>query len=173
MPPKTDLPAAKRALVLSYFRTTLVAHTLKDLEKSLPSVAGISGMVVKDYLAALVNDSQLTVEKIGSGNWYWSFPADAVRQKQGLLAEAKKERDKAAAVLEGAVKAVGEENVRLGGGEDRGGLVERVAVLERERERLRAEIGALKGAAGAEVVMGEGEKLKLAANELVGEYPGV
>ncbi|KAA8893930.1 Mnd1-like protein [Sphaerosporella brunnea] len=168
--PKTDVPAAKRALVLNYFHTTRVAHTLKDLEKALPSAAGISSMVVKDYLASLVNDSLLTVEKIGSGNWYWSFPADAVLQKQNLVAAAKAERDKAAAALEAAERAVAEEQERLGDGgdgEDRMGLAARLAELEAERERVKAGIEALRGGAGAEVVMGEREKLRLRVNEIV------
>lgn len=94
MAPQKSLPPAKVALVLSYFRTTAVAHSLKDLEKSLPAAAGISSMAVKDYLSYLSGECVLNVEKIGSGNWYWSFPADAKRSKEKLLDDARKERDK-------------------------------------------------------------------------------
>lgn len=39
-------------------------------------------MVVKDYLQALSGEGLIRVEKIGSGNWYWSFLSDA---KQGKV----------------------------------------------------------------------------------------
>ena len=170
-----DLPSAKLQLVLSYFRTTRVAHTLKDLEKSLPSAAGISGMVVKDYIAALVADSLICVEKIGSGNWYWSFPADAVRQKQNLLADATKERDKAQAALETVRAAVQEEKERLADGEeggDRLDLVERLREAEETREKLRVELKEIRSSKGAEVELGEKEKLRLGVNELIGGSSG-
>jgi len=48
----------------------------------LPAAAGISGMQVKDYLTALVDENKIRVEKIGSGNWYWCFRGDEKRQKE-------------------------------------------------------------------------------------------
>ncbi|KAI5849931.1 meiotic nuclear division protein 1 [Tricharina praecox] len=165
-----DLPNGKLQLVLSYFRTTRVAHTLKDLEKSLPPAAGISGMLVKEYIAALVAESLISVEKIGSGNWYWSFPADAVRQKLNLLAEATKERDKARAALENVQAMMQEEKERIAGGEgggDRLELVDRLREAEDRREAAREELKEIRSTKGAEVALSEKEKLRLSVNEMI------
>jgi ketosteroid isomerase-like protein len=52
-------------------------------------------MQVKDYLQALSDDNKIRVEKIGSGNWYWSFPADEKKAKETALKKAQEEFDKA------------------------------------------------------------------------------
>ena len=52
-------------------------------------------MQVKDYLQALQDDNKIRVEKIGSGNWYWSFPSDEKKAKEAALARAQEEYDKA------------------------------------------------------------------------------
>ncbi|KAI5283494.1 hypothetical protein KEM54_002088 [Ascosphaera aggregata] len=71
--PKSLPPAAKQRLVLDYLRKSRTCHTLRDLEKTLPPIASISGMQVKDYINALHDENCIHVEKIGSGNWYWAW----------------------------------------------------------------------------------------------------
>ena len=56
-------------------------------------------MQVKDYLQALSDDNKIRVEKIGSGNWYWSFPADEKKAKETALKKAQEEFDKANATV--------------------------------------------------------------------------
>lgn len=56
-------------------------------------------MQVKDYLQALSDDNKIRVEKIGSGNWYWSFPADEKKAKDAALEKAHDEYNKANATL--------------------------------------------------------------------------
>jgi len=85
----------KLATILAWFHNTAVAHSIKDLEKALPQVGSISGMQVKDYLQALSDESMIRVEKIGSGNWYWSFPSDAKKAKEAALEKAQEEYNKA------------------------------------------------------------------------------
>lgn len=58
-------------------------------------------MHVKDYLQSLADDNKIRVEKIGSGNWYWSFPSDDKKAKDAALEKAQAEYNKAnAAVVE-------------------------------------------------------------------------
>ena len=52
-------------------------------------------MQVKDYLQALADDNKIRVEKIGSGNWYWSFPSDEKKAKEAALEKAQAEHCKA------------------------------------------------------------------------------
>jgi hypothetical protein len=97
--PKITANAAKQALILAWFRKTAVAHSIKDLEKALPSVASINGMQVKDYLQSLSDDNRIRVEKIGSGNWYWCFPSDEKKAKEAVLEKAQEEYQKAATIV--------------------------------------------------------------------------
>jgi len=65
-------------------------------------------MQVKDYLQALQDDNKISVEKIGSGNWYWSFPSDERKSKATALGKAQGEFDKANAAVEGLQAKVGD-----------------------------------------------------------------
>jgi hypothetical protein len=51
--PKTNCTPAKLTAALTYMQKSRVAHTIKDLEKHLPSVAQINGMQVKGMAASL------------------------------------------------------------------------------------------------------------------------
>jgi hypothetical protein len=51
-------------------------------------------MHVKDYLQALADDNKIRVEKIGSGNWYWSFLSDEKKAKDAALEKAHEEFQK-------------------------------------------------------------------------------
>ncbi|KAI9880012.1 MAG: hypothetical protein M1830_005931 [Pleopsidium flavum] len=46
-------------------------------------------MQVKDYLQALSDGGKICVEKIGSGNWYWSFAGKEKKKKTDVLDELK------------------------------------------------------------------------------------
>ncbi|KXG46693.1 Meiotic nuclear division protein 1 [Penicillium griseofulvum] len=85
---------AKQDLILTHLRSTGTCHTLKDLEKTLPSVASINGIQVKEYIQALTDEGQLRVEKIGSGNWYWSFNSDETHERERQLARVTMEVEK-------------------------------------------------------------------------------
>ena len=142
-----------------------VAHSIKDLEKALPSVASVNGMHVKDYLQSLSDDNKIHVEKIGSGNWYWSFAGDAKRSGEVEIERVRAERDGLAAhvgALRGKVEDAcaaredegdgdgdGDGVVDEGKGKEkekekgsRRALLERVELLEKEAVALRAELAA-------------------------------
>ena len=92
--PKSNLPGAKQSLVLSYIQNSLTVHSLKELEKALPSVASINSMQVKEYLQALTDEGTIRVEKIGSGNWYWSFLSEDKRTRLNTLEKLRDEKEK-------------------------------------------------------------------------------
>ncbi|OQO07631.1 hypothetical protein B0A48_07328 [Cryoendolithus antarcticus] len=148
MAPKTNCNPLKLASILTYIQASRVAHNIKDLEKHLPSVASINGMQVKDYIQALSDDSKIRVEKIGSGNWYWSFPSEEKQQVEKNLAEAKAAHAKAEAVvadLQAKVSAAQEQQQADAEEEDEGGesrevLGERKAKLQGELAVLRKEL---------------------------------
>ncbi|KAF1929592.1 meiotic nuclear division protein 1 [Didymella exigua CBS 183.55] len=150
MAPKTTVNAQKQATILAWFHKTALAYSLKDLEKLIPSVASINGMGVKDYVQALQDDDLIHWEKIGSGNWYWSFPSEARKEKEGKLAKAQEEYEKANATvseLQAKVDQAGaaqseDENLLAETGGDRKALVAKHEGLSKEVERLRTELAA-------------------------------
>lgn len=135
-------------MILNYFLNSGVAHSIKDLEKALPSVASINGMQVKDFLQALSDENQIHVEKIGSGNWYWAFLSEAKKEKEALLARATDERDKAKAatadmqvkVDEAGAAREEDEDMLLDPGADRKSMITRHAELAKELEPLKKEL---------------------------------
>ncbi|KAK6430735.1 hypothetical protein LTR95_013106 [Oleoguttula sp. CCFEE 5521] len=148
MAPKTNCNALKLASILTYIQTSRVAHNIKDLEKHLPSVASINGMQVKDYIQALSDDSKIRVEKIGSGNWYWSFPSEEKLQAEKNLAEAHTAHAKAettvadlqAKVSTAQAQQQADAEEENDGGESRENLVEKTAKLLSELNVLRKEL---------------------------------
>ena len=148
MAPKTSTNANKQALILAWFHSTAVAHSIKDLEKVLPSVAGINGMQVKDYLQALSDDNKIRVEKIGTGNWYWSFPSDEKKAKEAVLEKAEQDHAKALATVRELQSKIEEAGMARGDdedmllGNDRNSLVTRHADLTKQVDVLRTELAA-------------------------------
>lgn len=170
MPQSKPLPPAKLELVRGFLRSTSVAYTLKDLEKELPPKVGIPSMVVKDYLKALENDHRVSVEKIGSCQWFWVFSAVAKRQKEAARAQALKELDEVRATIEKA--AAEEEEARLfvsDDGTDPAELARVVEDLRREHDHLQREYDTLTAARRAKTARSDIETLLLKHNQAVGE----
>lgn len=117
-------------------------HNIKDLEKSLPAVASINAVTVKEYLQALTDDGKLRVEKIGSGNWYWSFMSEEKKNRENTinkLCEEKMRVDAAVEELEAKVKEASAAR-NEDGEEGREELVEMHSQLQSEVRALRAEL---------------------------------
>ncbi|PVI01331.1 hypothetical protein DM02DRAFT_641943 [Periconia macrospinosa] len=150
MAPKIVANPAKQATILAWFHKSAVAHSIKDLEKALPQVASINGMQVKDYLQSLSDDSKIRVEKIGSGNWYWSFPSDEKHAKESALVKAQEEYNKANEIvtalqqkIDEAGAARNEDEAMLNDiGMDRKALITKHADLTKELEGLKQELAA-------------------------------
>ena len=117
-------------------------HNIKELEKSLPAVASINAATVKEYLQALTDDGKLRVEKIGSGNWYWSFVSEEKKNRENILNELREDKAKADAAVEELEAKVEEASAARDedGDEDRKELGEMHAKLQSEVEALRTEL---------------------------------
>ncbi|KAF9509790.1 hypothetical protein BS47DRAFT_127552 [Hydnum rufescens UP504] len=64
----------KRAKLLEIFRESKDFFQLKELEK-LGAKKGVVSQTVKEILQSLVDDNLVQFDKIGSANFYWSFPS--------------------------------------------------------------------------------------------------
>ena len=51
--------------------------TLKEIEKIAPKEKGITFQSVKEILMSLVNDNLVEMDKIGTSQFFWSFPSQA------------------------------------------------------------------------------------------------
>jgi hypothetical protein len=161
---------------LDWFHRSLSAHSFKDLEKALPSVASISGMVVKDYLQALSDEGLIKVEKIGSGNWYWAFVSDAKQSKEKVLHGLKTEETKLNASITDVEKQIIDETAQRDeddemledNGMDRQALLVAHERLLKETASLEKELAAYSGNDPTELLRKEKEtqNLKDAAEQV-------
>ncbi|TKA26316.1 hypothetical protein B0A50_05095 [Salinomyces thailandicus] len=150
MAPKITCNPIKLANVATYLQKSRVAHNIKDLEKSLPQVASINGMQVKDYLQSLADDNKINVEKIGSGNWYWSFASQDKKLRQKTLEDAQTAYAKAKAIDEDLKQKLSEAHALRAdegdmldsGAESREELMSTKLELEAEMKDLSRELAA-------------------------------
>lgn len=110
-------------------------------------------MQVKEYVQAVTDENLIRVEKIGSGNWYWSFLSDEKIRKEQALEKALADKEKAAAtVMElqlkvdeaGAEREDDDDDMLMEGGGDRKTMTLKHAELEKELEKLRVELASYK-----------------------------
>lgn len=59
--------------------------TLKELEKQAPKLKGIVSQSVKEVLDSLISDEIVQGDKIGTSNYFWSFPSTAAVTRQNKL----------------------------------------------------------------------------------------
>lgn len=142
---------------MTYIQNSLTAHTLKELEKALPSVASINGMHVKDYLQALTDEGKIHVEKIGSGNWYWSFLSEEKKIRTDELAKLtleKRKTDDAVQELHQHVDlANGKQRDDADAEDDRANLVAEQARLMEELQTVKAELHRYRDGDPAELLL--------------------
>lgn len=103
-------------------------------------------MQVKDYLTALADEGKIHVEKIGSVNWYWSFPSEEKKSKKKILDGLKAEKEKIdVAVADLRLKieqatSAREEEAGAGDGQDRESLTKYHSELQEQVAALSAEL---------------------------------
>lgn len=129
-------------------------------------MASINGIQVKEYIQSLTDEGKLRVEKIGSGNWYWSFASDEIKEREsqlGLLKREMKKLQESYEEIQGRLTELKEKRQMEEGNEhhgERDGLVRTRAGLEREVASLRARLadaenGRGKGVQRMKAEMGE------------------
>ena len=78
--PRLRTPAQdKRITVLKLFHESAEPWLLKDMEKAAAK-KGVVFQAVKDVVQSLVDDSLVHMDKVGTSNWFWSFPAPRTRR---------------------------------------------------------------------------------------------
>ncbi|KAG6832030.1 hypothetical protein H0H87_003011 [Tephrocybe sp. NHM501043] len=93
MAPRGLSAEEKRVRLLEIFHETKDFYQLKELEKLGPKMKGIVSQSVKEVLQSLVDDGLVQCDKIGSSNFFWSFPSQQGAMIQARLSTAKELRD--------------------------------------------------------------------------------
>ncbi|WVQ77336.1 hypothetical protein IAR50_007020 [Cryptococcus sp. DSM 104548] len=129
---------AKKTKMVEIFHETAEFFSLKELEKIAPIQQS-----VKEVLDDLVGDGLVTMDKIGTGNYYWALPSAAGATKKATLAKHTKELEKLETSL-GETKAALDEAEQ--GREDtpeRQALISTLSSLQSRSQYLQAELSAL------------------------------
>lgn len=100
-------------------------------------------MQVKDYIQALTDDDKIRVEKIGSGNWYWSFAGEELRAKEQALEKATEEHRKATTAVEELQQKIDEATTERQDEEGSDDAIDRAETMAMH-DRLVEETNALK-----------------------------
>jgi len=72
----------KRQRMLEIFHERKTFFQLKEIEKIAPKEKGITPMSVKDVLQSLVDDNLVDQERIGTSNYFWSYPSKVINTKR-------------------------------------------------------------------------------------------
>ncbi|KAF9461259.1 meiotic nuclear division protein 1 [Collybia nuda] len=89
MAPRGLSAEEKRTKLLEIFHETKDFYQLKELEKLGPKMKGIVSQSVKEVLQSLVDDGVVQADKIGSSNFFWSFPSQQGEMIQGRVLHVK------------------------------------------------------------------------------------
>eukprot|EP01098_Paradermamoeba_levis_P009406 TRINITY_DN390_c0_g1_i1.p1 TRINITY_DN390_c0_g1~~TRINITY_DN390_c0_g1_i1.p1 ORF type:complete len:239 (+),score=79.13 TRINITY_DN390_c0_g1_i1:96-719(+) len=81
----------KRVKLKELFQETKDVFVLKEVEKKGSKQKGIVLQTVKDVLQALVDDGLVCSDKIGTSNYFWSFPSQNLIMLNNKVEEMKKE----------------------------------------------------------------------------------
>ncbi|KAM5531830.1 hypothetical protein V8D89_010786 [Ganoderma adspersum] len=92
MAPRGLSAEEKRIKLLEIFHETKDFYQLKELEKMAPKMKGIVSQSVKEVLQSLVDDGLVQADKIGSSNFFWSFPSQRGAIMQNRLSTAKEQQ---------------------------------------------------------------------------------
>ncbi|KAH9931152.1 meiotic nuclear division protein 1, partial [Epithele typhae] len=132
----------KRVKLLEIFHETKDFFQVGRILSDGPKMKGIVSQSVKEVLQSLVDDGLVQMDKIGSSNFFWSFPSQRGAIMQNRLAAVKETRKTLAAQVAELRAAVEAERAARPESEGRTEQLERLAGLKKEGARLAAELAA-------------------------------
>ncbi|KAH0589467.1 hypothetical protein H2248_005214 [Termitomyces sp. 'cryptogamus'] len=132
----------KRVRLLEIFHETKDFYQLKELEKLGPKMKGIVSQSVKEILQSLIDDGLVQGDKIGSSNFYWSFPSQRGVMVQARLAKAQELRESQQKQLTEVKESIRVERSARTQSESRSNSLARLADLRRQVVTLEKELSA-------------------------------
>ncbi|KAI0821638.1 meiotic nuclear division protein 1 [Trametes gibbosa] len=142
MAPRGLSAEEKRVKLLEIFHETKDFFQLKELEKMGPKMKGIVSQSVKEVLQSLVDDGLVQMDKIGSSNFFWSFPSQRGAMMQTRLKTVKDTQALHRSQLEELRAAVDSEKASRPDSDDRVQMLDQLATLKKEHAQLETELAA-------------------------------
>ncbi|GLB37077.1 putative meiotic nuclear division protein 1 [Lyophyllum shimeji] len=142
MAPRGLSAEEKRVKLLEIFHETKDFYQLKELEKLGPKMKGIVSQSVKEVLQSLVDDGLVQGDKIGSSNFFWSFPSQQGAMVQARLSSAKDTRDSLKEQLTEVRKSIETERSARPESESRSQALAQLADLRKQVVALEEELAA-------------------------------
>ncbi|KAI0645515.1 meiotic nuclear division protein 1 [Trametes meyenii] len=142
MAPRGLSAEEKRVKLLEIFHETKDFFQLKELEKMGPKMKGIVSQSVKEVLQSLVDDGLVQMDKIGSSNFFWSFPSQRGAMMQNRLNTVKDTQTSLRTQVDELRSSVEVEKASRSESDDRLQALERLAAWKKEQVRLDAELSA-------------------------------
>ncbi|KZV73308.1 meiotic nuclear division protein 1 [Peniophora sp. CONT] len=129
----------KRIKLVELFHETKDFYQLKELEKLAQKMKGITSNTVKDVVEACEQDNLIRKDKVGSSNFFWSFPS-----QRGV--EVKSRHDKATRELADTERKLAEvraeleaERAKRPQTDERAAAETRMLAVQKEASALEAE----------------------------------
>ncbi|KAG6594106.1 putative meiotic nuclear division protein [Phytophthora cinnamomi] len=124
----------KRERILRIYHESKEVFNLKEVEK-LGSKAGVVLQTVKDVNQALVDDALVDCDKIGSGNYFWSFPSKLSQSRKRKLSELEQRRQTVQGKLANVQQSIEEQKAQRLESEER---VQKLRRLEEQKAKVQA-----------------------------------
>lgn len=139
---------------------------MKDLEKLVPKATGIVTQSVKEVLQSLVDDRLVNAEKIGTSNYFWSFPSTAMQSRQNTRNALKEEVKRVQEMRQKGEAQLAEASAMREESKERDELLEKYQELEKQRSEAvkKLEIHRANDPKLLAQKRSDAEKAKLAAN---------
>ncbi|PCH43455.1 meiotic nuclear division protein 1 [Wolfiporia cocos MD-104 SS10] len=115
-------------------------ETLKELEKLGPKMKGIVSQSVKEVLQGLVDDGLVQADKIGSSNFFWSFPSQRGAMMQNRLVAVKESQASHRAQLVELRASIESEKAARPDSEERAQALNKLAAAKKEVTDLENEL---------------------------------
>ncbi|CEG39552.1 Protein involved in meiotic recombination/predicted coiled-coil protein [Plasmopara halstedii] len=136
MPRKGVSLQEKRERILRIYHESKEVFNLKEVEK-LGSKAGVVLQTVKDVNQALVDDALVDCDKIGSGNYFWSFPSKLSQSRKRKLSELEQCRQARQEKLDRVKEKIEEQQALRSDSDERIQKLKRLEELKVKVESLR------------------------------------
>ncbi|KAJ2358410.1 Meiotic nuclear division protein 1 [Coemansia erecta] len=120
----------KRKRMMDIFHEMQEPFLLKELEKIGPKQKGIVSQSVKDVVQSLVDDGMCYCEKVGTSNFFWSFPSEAAVKRKNKLAQLEKELAQMQAKQKELTEHIANAQLGREQTDERGSLIEELAEVE-------------------------------------------
>ncbi|RPD59783.1 meiotic nuclear division protein 1 [Lentinus tigrinus ALCF2SS1-7] len=142
MAPRGLSAEEKRVKLLEIFHETKDFFQLKELEKMAPKMKGIVSQSVKEVLQSLVDDGLVQMDKIGSSNFFWSFPSQRGAIMQNRLATVREQQTTLRNQVTDLRSALEAEKASRPESDDRAQALEELSKLKKEFAQLETELAA-------------------------------